>query len=157
MNILKNKVYLIVSVILVIIVVFVILIANNFQQAELPKENGTLSQTETSEEALPEYPRNLLEGEIISIDANAKIIIMRARLFKIDSDLDEAERTIKVDKAEVVIYNLDTGTETPSDISELKEGDGVLVTTEESSFGVVATRLQYTAAKITKIIKNENL
>lgn len=129
-------------------------------ETNIPEENIEESGSGDIEESgsrATDYPVNLLEGEIVAINAVDETITVKVRLFKIIPELGEAERIINIAGAEIVVYNMDTQAEIPADLSELEIGNGVLLTTEESNLDETATRQQYTAVKITKMIKNSNV
>lgn len=127
-----------------------VIATDNLRQEQLPKEkDGSPMQAAQNTGT---YPDHLLEGKIVRINISDRTVVINARLSRIDANLGEEERAIKVDNAEVVTYNLATKVEMPFDISGLDIGDDILIATVESNRDATATRLQYTAVKITKFI-----
>jgi len=119
-----------------------------------PEEINT-ENNETGGYQPANYPPNLLEGNIISLDAGDTITIL-AEFSKIAPELGAIEKPIDISGAEVVVYNLDTKKESLADIDSLKIGDSILVFTKELNYDGSATLEKYTAMKITKMVKNED-
>lgn len=110
----------------------------------MTKNNNTKKESE--------YPAYLLEGDIVSIDPSTKIIVLNAKISKINSNLQDAERTINTEDAEIIFYNIDTGKEESAKIADLNIGDNILVATKELNYDETETRLEYTAIKIRKMV-----
>lgn len=153
MNISKNKAYLIAFIFLALVIIVSSLVINNFKQIASPNEKSANTGDGTS----TEYPNNLLEG--IVIDINPKVFdsfVMEVDVSSIKSLGEEKKtnKTIKItDETKIVIYNLLTGEEEPINIKEFELGDNVVVATQESTYEDILTKEEFTAVKISKMVK----
>lgn len=156
----KNKLTLVAGLLVVVLAGYFALKAltptsSNPTESILPGETDT-ENTETNGFEQAGYPPNLLEGNIIDIDSADELITILADFSKITTGLGAVERTIDISEAEIVVYDLDTQKESSADLGSLKVGDGILVATEELNYEAPATREEYTAVKITKMVKNND-
>jgi len=129
--------------------------SSNPTESVLPGETDT-ENTGTNGFEQAGYPPNLLEGNIVDIDSADEVIIILADFSKIINGLGAIERIIDISEAEIVVYDLDTQKESSADLESLKVGDGILVATKELNYEAPATREEYTAVKITKMVKNND-
>jgi hypothetical protein len=161
MNILKKKIYLIIiSILVVVIIVPIVLIFNNSEYKSAPEEseitNNINEESEIPDNINTEYPDNLLQGRIISLNMDDKSLVLDTEISRIISDEDNAEKIITTKNIlEFIIYNPLTDQKETITINDLQVGDDIVVFTKESTYREVLTKSIFTALRITKILKVE--
>ncbi len=125
------------------------------------KEEGvTPSQGETAATSTPgfweltEYPDNLLEGEVVSVNLTAQPATLKieADVSKIIPGSEKMEKTIKIeDDTEFIFHEVTPEEDRPMELSEIQPGNYVVIATKESTRAEVLTKDTFTAVKVTKI------
>lgn len=171
MNIFKKKIYLIIiSLLVVVIIIPIALIINNSEYKSASEENeisnnvneeSEISNNVNEESEIPdnintEYPDNLLQGRIISLNMDDKSLVLDTEISRIISDEDNVEKTIIIKNTlEFIAYNPLTSQKGTITINDLQVGDDIVIFTEESTYREVLTKSIFTAIRITKILRVE--
>lgn len=102
-----------------------------------------------------EYPNNLLEGTIISINSGDPVTLtIAANISRIVPEAEIMEKDIQLsENTKVVLYDMVTKEEKEIELSELKPNDFILVATQESTWDVAMTQRTFTALRITKVVE----
>jgi len=102
-----------------------------------------------------EYPNNLLEGTIISINSGDPVTLtIAANISRIVPEAEIMEKDIQLsENTKVVLYDMVTKEEKEIELSELKPNDFILVATQESTWDGAITQRTFTALRITKVVE----
>ena len=147
-----NKFYLVLIALLIIGIAVLSLSLVKCRQivnklSELPEPTAPGETTE--------YPNNLLEGTIISINlGEPATLTIAANISRIVPEAETMEKDIQLSQdTKVVLYTMTTKEEKEIELSELKPNDFILVATQESTWDKATTQRTFTALKITKVVE----
>lgn len=153
MQIFNYKFSIILNFLLVFALISVLLLFVDCQNKLAPPSQEEASETTPGFWELAEYPDNLLEGKVISLNLEEPItLVIEADVSKIIPDSEKMEKTIKiVSDTELILHEVTPEADSPMELSELKSGDYVIVAITESTREGVLTKDTFTALKVTKI------
>ena len=142
---------------LTLTIIGVIFLINYYSKAEetvLSNKDEEI-QIETNNSQDSNYPRNLIEGAIVSIKLSpTPEIKMTVNIKKILLDENVSQKEVIVlmnESTKFFLFDLNTGEETKINIQDLKEGNQVLVAIVEDNRSIL-TQEVFTATAVRKLI-----
>lgn len=147
------------NIIIIIFIIFVIFVGLVLigEKATRPQEGQEINQeqetgNETSNFQEEEYPNNLLEGVVRSVDPEKETFVLEVKAFLIKtSQQDKMEKSIKVTESTICeIYYISTGETDSCEFSDIAVDDNVVAFTIESTYDEINNLEEFTAKKISK-------
>jgi len=115
-------------------------------------DQGQETGNETPNLQEEEYPNNLLEGVVrsINIENETFVLEVKASLIK-TSQQDKMEKSIKVTESTICeIYYISTGETDSCEFSDIAVDDNIVVFTIESTYDEINNLEEFTAKEISK-------
>ncbi|XOB40310.1 MAG: hypothetical protein ACKKMR_03305 [Candidatus Nealsonbacteria bacterium] len=155
MNI-KTPWLVLVSISIILILTGLAFYTYNYSVSELPQDTEPEIQTETPAEADSQYPRNLLEAFIISVEidspkGNFKVKVDLNKIFPEEVSHTKEVTVLTDETTKFSVYYLETQEETPATIEDFGEGVGVVIAIKEDN-DTILIEDSFTALRMMKMI-----